>query len=297
MNKDITYHYESTTTLQLDMDPEELKTPQAAFITETNNRGFRIKTALLYGGIHLILLFWTFYYLHDKHGKHENIKKWYRNYDYVGCGYDIAVTSILLLCLAILSFWYKVAKSVVGYGLVTLILVAYVYLIGFILRIACKSSNDLDEEITKAFVALWCGGFGMLIATCLPTPSHRKDFGMAIGSGMYLVMLILWRFVYCLDNPQIWVTALYVVGFGVYSWYINECLYIMVTKRVHIYTSKDWAIAFGHLQTDIFAMFWIDLFRKKKPVIIDEQVMENDFDVRVTTRGDEPGKDELHVKA
>jgi hypothetical protein len=311
MKDDNTNHFDSTITVDIELNPDDIRTPKEPFITESNNRGFRVKTAALYGCIHLILCFWTFYYLHDKHGKHENLKKWFRNYDYLGNGYDIIVTSVLLISLGILSFWYKIAKSIAGYGLVTLILLSYVYLSGYILRIACKSSVDLDEEICKFYVAMWCAGFGMLISACLSTPSYRKDIGMMIGGAMYLVMLILWRFAYELDNPQVWVTALYICGFVAFSWYINQALFIMVTKRTHIYTAFDWPIAFGHLQTDIFAMFWIDLFKTKRPTIIDEQVMDNDFeiaaekdsnsnqnievkgndcDVMVTTRGDDPSR-------
>jgi hypothetical protein len=315
--KDIdTNHLESTTTVEVELNPDDIGTSKEPFITETNNRGFRIKTAGLYGCIHLILCFWTFYYLHDRHGKHENLKKWFRNYDYVGNGYDIVVTCLLLVSLGLLSFWYKLAKSIAGYGLIAIILMSYVYLVGYILRIACKSSIDLDEEICKAYVALWCAGFGMLISASFTSLSFRKDIGMMIGGGMYVVMLILWRYVYEMDNPQIWVTALYLLGFCAYSWYINEALFIMVTKRTHIYTAYDWPVAFGHLQTDIFAKFWIDLFKKKNPPIIDEQEMGNDFeiaiqnkekstpnlnmnddqmigndfDVMVTTRGDNPDR-------
>ena len=267
---------------------QELKKSDAAFITETNNKGFRIKTAGLYCCIHFILVFWTFYYLHDTHGKHENIKQWFRNYDFLGSGYDIAITCILIFSILILSFWYKFAKSVAGFGLIFLILLCYGYLIGYILRLACKASVDWDEEICKGYVALWCAGFGMLIAACIPSRDFKRDLGIGIGSVMFGIMLILWRYAYCLDNPPIIETMIYIIGFWFYSWYINTTLLIMVTKRVHLYTSKDWTIAFGHLQTDIFCMFWIDLCKTKKNKVIDEQVMENDFDIKIGIRGDEP---------
>lgn len=286
-------HSQKTTTLSLDLKMDDVKNLEEPFITDSNNRSFRIKTALLYGMIHVLLCTWTFYYLSDTDGSHRNIKQWFLNYEYIGSGYDIAVTCIFILSLLLLSFWYRLAKSIAGYGLVTLIILSYAYLIGYILRITCKTSINLDEEICKVYVALWCAGFGLLIATVMPSSTHRKGLGILIGSVFFFVMLILWRFVFKMDNPKLHVTAMYVAGFAFYSWYINEALSIMVTKRLHIYTANDWPIAFGHLQTDIFCMFWVDLFCYKKPVIVDEQFMENDFEMRIAERGDGPKDSDL----
>ena len=272
-------HSEIKTTLEVGLDSSALKKTGATFITETDNRGFRIKTAGLYFCIHAILIFWTFYYLHDTQGKHENLKKWFRNYDWVGCGYDIFTTSILVICLALLAFWYTLAKSTVGLVITCIILASYTYLIGFILRIACKSTVDLDEEICKMLVGLWCGGIGLMIAALLPSPKFNKNIGMMISMPLYIVMLVLWRFAYKMDNPKYLVTLGYIVATAVYCWYINECMNIMVTKRVSKYLTTDYISGFAHLQTDIFAMFWVDLFRKKPEPIIDVQTMEEQITV------------------
>lgn len=274
-------HSEVKTTLQVELELDEAKLKESAFISESDNRGFRIKTAGLYFCIHIIFIFWTFYYLHDHQGKHENLKKWFRNYDYLGSGYDIAMTSILVVALALLSFWYKLAKSVAGFGLVAIILSCYGYLTGFILRIACKSSVDLDEEICKFLIGAWCGGIGLLVAACMPSAKFNKNLGLMISMPLYIVMLLVWRFAYRMDNPKYIVTLLYIIGVAFYQWYINACLDIMVTKRVHKYRSTDWAVAFGHLQTDIFAMFWIDLFCYKKKVVVDEQPVKSEEDLEM----------------
>ena len=236
MIKEPNNHFTSTTTLELKLDNDELNKPDAAFITESNNKGFRVKTAGLYCCIHIMLAFWTFYYIYDTHGKHENLKQWFRNYDFLGSGYDIAITCILIFSICLLSFWYKLAKSVAGFGLVFLILICYCYLIGYILRLACKASVDWDEEICKIYVALWCAGFGMMIAALIPSADFKNNLGIGIGSVMFCVMLFLWRFYYRLDNPPLYESMIYIVGFYLYSWYINTNLLIMVTKRVHIYT-------------------------------------------------------------
>lgn len=273
-------HLEIKSSFNVDLEESEFHTTGSTFISEFNNRGFRIKTTILYFCIHAILIFWTFYYLHDTHGKHENLKQWFRNYDYLGCGYDIFFTSLLLVCLVLLSFWYRLASSYIGFLVMGTILMSYAYLIGFILRIACKSSIDLDEEISKLLVGLWCGGIGLLIAACLPSEKFNSNIGMSISIPIYLIMLLLWRFVYKLDNPKYLVTLGYIVATTVYCWYINTCMKIMVTKRVHKYKSTDYVFAFAHLQTDIFAMFWVDLFRAKPTKIVDFQPMD---DIEVST--------------
>jgi hypothetical protein len=256
-------HSDVNTTLAIDVDETAMESKEAVFISDSNNRMFRIKTAGLYFMIHAIFIFWTFYYLHDTQGKHKNLKQWFRNYDWVGNGYDIAFTSILLVSLGVVSFWPKLARSAAGYGLTGVILMSYAYLIGFILRIGCKSTIDLDEELCKIFIGFWCSGVGLLVAACLPGEKFNKTIGLAIGVPLYIVMLILWRFVYKMDNPQYIVTLGYIAGTSVYAWYINECLNIMVTKRQHKYMTSDMVLPFANLQTDIFLLFWIDLFRKK----------------------------------
>ena len=264
------------TTLAIDLELDEMKTKVSPFISDSENRSFRIKTSGLYFCIHIILIFWTFYYLHDHQGKHENLKKWFRNYDWVGCGYDIVMTSLLILSLVLLSFWYKLAKSIAGFALVTIILTCYAYLAGFILRIACKSSVDLDEEICKFYIGVWCGGIGLFISACLPSAKFNKNTGMMISMPLYIIMLLVWRFAYRMDNPKYLVTLMYIAGVAAYQWYINECLNIMVTKRAHKYRNSDWPIAFSHLQTDLFAMFWVDLFCNRKKIIIDKQPINPD---------------------
>lgn len=266
-------HSTEKNTLSINLDEEELEKNPQVFISDHNNRGFRIKTAGLYFCIHAILIFWTFYYLHDKQGKHENLKKWFRNYDWVGCGYDIAFTCIILISIGILSFWCTLARSVGGWILTATILASYSYLVGFILRIACKSSVDLDEEITKMLIGCWCGGIGLLIACCLPKQKFNKSIGISISMPLYIVMLVLWRFVYKMDNPKYLVTLIYIVATAAYCWYINELMNIMVTKRQHKYLVTDFLWAFGNMQTDLFAMFWVDLIRKK-PVIDSESEPE-----------------------
>lgn len=262
-SQDGSHHSTDQETLDIDLNDEQLEKNPQVFISDHNNRAFRIKTAGLYFIIHAILIFWTFYYLHDKQGKHENLKKWFRNYDWVGCGYDIAFTCVLLVCLGLLSFWCKLARSVGGWILSAIIICSYAYLVGFILRIACKSSVDLDEEITKMLIGCWCGGIGLIIACFLPKQKFNKSIGIMISMPLYILMLILWRFVYRMDNPKYLITLAYVVATGAYCWYINELMNIMVTKRQQKYLTTDYVWAFGHMQTDIFAMFWVDLFRKK----------------------------------
>lgn len=263
-NQENPNHSDVSTTLAIDVDETAMESKEAVFISDHNNRLFRIKTAGLYFVIHAILIFWTFYYLHDTQGKHKNLKKWFRNYDWVGNGYDITFTVILLVAMAVTSFWIKIARSAFGYILSAVMLTCYLYLIGFILRIGCKSTVDLDEEICKVFIGLWCGGVGLFVAACLPGQKFNKNIGMAVGLPLYIVMLILWRFVYKMDNPQYIVTLGYIIGIAAYNWYINECLNIMVTKRQHKYLTSDMVLPFANLQTDIFLMFWIDLFRKKQ---------------------------------
>jgi len=271
-------HSDVKTTLEVDLELDESNLKETAFISESDNRGFRIKTAGLYFMIHAILIFWTFYYLHDRQGKHENLKKWFRNYDWVGNGYDIAMTSILVIALGLLSFWTKLAKSAAGYGLVLIILGCYTYLTGFILRIACKSSVDLDEEICKFLIGVWCGGIGLLISACMPSAKFNKNLGLMISMPLYIVMLLIWRFAYRMDNPKYIITLCYIIGVAVYQWYINTCLFLMVTKRTHKYRSSDWVSAFGHLQTDVFAMFWVDLFCNRKKVVVNEQPINQEED-------------------
>ena len=256
-------HSDVSTTLAIDVDETAMESKEAVFISDHNNRLFRIKTAGMYFLIHAIFIFWTFYYLHDTQGKHKNLKKWFRNYDWVGNGYDITFTVILLVSMFVASFWTRLARSVAGYILAGLMLLSYTYLIGFILRIGCKSTIDLDEEICKIFIGFWCGGVGLLIAACLPGQKFNKNIGMGISIPLYLVMLVLWRFVYKMDNPQYIVTLCYIIGTAVYCWYINQCLEIMITKRQHKYMTSDLVLPFANLQTDIFLFFWIDLFRKK----------------------------------
>lgn len=262
-SQDGSNHSTDQNNLEIDLTEEQLDKNEQVFISDHNNRAFRIKTAGMYFVIHVILIFWTFYYLHDKQGKHENLKKWFRNYDWVGCGYDIAFTCVLLVCLGLLSFWGKLARSVGGWILSAIIICSYAYLVGFILRIACKSSVDLDEEITKMLIGCWCGGIGLLVACFLPKQKFNKSIGIMIAMPLYIIMLILWRFVYRMDNPKYLVTLAYVVATAAYCWYINELMNIMVTKRQQKYLTTDYVWAFGHMQTDIFAMFWIDLIRKK----------------------------------
>ena len=262
-SQDDSNHSTDQNTLEIDLNEEQLEKNPQVFISDHNNRAFRIKTAGLYFVLHAILIFWTMYYLHDKQGKHENLKRWFRNYDWVGCGYDIAFTCILLVCLGLLSFWAKLARSMGGWLLTCIILGSYTYLVGFILRIACKSSVDLDEEICKMLIGCWCGGIGLMISVCLPKQKFNKNMGMMIAMPLYIVMLILWRFVYRMDNPKYIVTLAYIVATGAYCWYINELMNIMVTKRQQKYLTTDYVWAFGHMQTDIFAMFWVDLIRKK----------------------------------
>lgn len=258
-------------------DPEMDKTGDV-FISDTNNRAFRIKTAVLYFCIHAILIFWTFYYLHDQHGKHENLKQWFRNYDYLGHGYDIAFTVVLLVSICLISFWQKLGRSGAGYGIAALILVCYTYLTGYTLRIACKARYDLDEEICKALIGIWCGGIGLLIAAVLPSAKFNKTIGLAISMPLYIMMLVLWRYVYKMDNPKYLITLLYIGGTGFYCWYINECMSIMVTKRQTKYKTGDYVVAFGNLQTDIFAMFWVDLIcKKKKTPIVEELGIESEI--------------------
>lgn len=268
-------HSNDQNTLEINLDDESLEKNPQVFISDHNNRGFRIKTAGVYFVIHVILIFWTFYYLHDRQGKHENLKKWFRNYDWVGCGYDIAFTCILLISMGLLSFWSKLARSAGGYILTAVILASYSYLVGFILRIACKSAVDLDEEITKMLIGCWCGGIGLLIACCLPKQKFNKSIGIMISMPLYITMLILWRFVYKMDNPKYLITLMYIVATAVYCWYINELMNIMVTKRQHKYLVNDFLWAFGNMQTDIFAMFWVDLIRKKPvPELEDKEMSE-----------------------
>jgi hypothetical protein len=274
-------HSDVKTTLEVDLELDESNLEKTVFISESDNRGFRIKTAGLYFMIHAIFIFWTFYYLHDRQGKHENLKKWFRNYDWVGCGYDIAMTSILVVCLGLLSFWTKLAKSSIGYVFVAIILGCYAYLTGFILRIACKSSVDLDEEICKFIIGAWCGGIGLLISACMPSAKFNKDLGMMISMPLYIVMLLIWRFAYRMDNPKYIITLCYILGVAFYQWYINTCLHLMLTKRTHVYRSSDWISAFGHLQTDIFAMFWVNLLCSKKKVVVDEQPINLESEINI----------------
>ena len=264
--------------IELGSDEPELKNTGDVFISDSNNRAFRIKTASLYFFIHAIMIFWTFYYLHDQQGKHENLKKWFRNYDYLGNGYDIAFTVVLLVCIGLISFWPTLGRSGAGYGLAAVILISYTYLVGYILRIACKARYDLDEEICKAMIGGWCGGIGLLIAATLPSAKFNKVIGMAISMPLYIVMLIIWRYVYQMDDPKYIITLVYIVVTGIYCWYINECMNIMVTKRQAKYKTGDFVVAFGNLQTDIFAMFWVDLIcRKKKQPIIEELGIESEI--------------------
>lgn len=269
-NEEENNHSEPMTNLEIDLTEDEVEKSGPVYISDHNNRAFRIKTAGLYFGIHAILIFWSFYYLHDTHGKHENLKKWFRNYDWLGCGYDIFATSVLVITLCLVSFWGTLARSGAGYACYAVIMCCYAYLIGFTLRIACKSTVDLDEEICKMFVGLWCGGIGLFIAACLPSPKFNKTIGMAISLPLYIIMLILWRFAYKLDNPKYLVTLGYIVATAVYCWYINELMSIMVTKRQTKYLTNDCVWAWGHLQTDIFAMFWVDLIRKKPSAVQEE---------------------------
>ena len=270
-------HSNVNTTLKIELSEEvTLDKGGAVYISDHNNRGFRIKTALIYFVIHAIFIFWTFYYIHDDHGKHENLKKWFRNYDYIGCGYDIASTCILLVCIIVLSFWVKLARSAAGYGIMAIILIMYVYLTGFVLRIACKARYDLDEEIAKMLVGIWCGGIGLLVACFLPNQKFNKVIGMAISMPLYIVMLVIWRYVYKLDDPKYIITLIYIVATGFYCWYINTCMWVMIYKRQHKYLTSDAVLAFANLQTDVFAMFWVDLIRKKKTVADTELEVEQD---------------------
>ena len=283
-------HSNVNTTLKIELNDEvTLDKGGAVYISDHNNRGFRIKTALFYFAIHAILIFWTFYYLHDDHGKHENLKKWFRNYDYIGCGYDIAFTCVLLVCIIVLSFWVKLARSAAGYGLMAIILGSYVYLTGFVLRIACKARYDLDEEITKMLVGVWCGGIGLLVACFLPNQKFNKTIGMAISMPLYIIMLILWRYAYRLDNPKYMITLAYIAATGFYCWYINTCMWVMVNKRQQKYLTSDAVLAFANLQTDIFAMFWVDLIRKKKKAPVEEP-LEMAEDQKTTSSGSNSNK-------
>ena len=256
-------HSDVQTTLAIDLPEKDFDKNTSVFISDHNNRAFRIKTSLFYFAIHAIMIFWTFYYLHDTHGKHENLKQWFRNYDYLGCGYDIAATIVLLVCMFVVSFWAKLARSAGGWVMALIILSMYTYLVGYTLRIACKSKYDMDEEICKMLVGIWCGGIGLVIACFMPNQKFNKSIGMMISMPLYIIMLILWRFVYQLDNPKYLITLAYIAATAFYCWYINELMSIMVTKRQHKYMTSDMVLAWANMQTDIFAMFWVDLFRKK----------------------------------
>jgi len=261
-NQDDSNHSNDENTLEIDLNEEQLEKNPQVFISDHNNRAFRIKTALTYFMIHVLFIGWTFFYLHDN-SKHDNIKNLFRNYEWIGCGYDIAFTCVLVISLVLLSFWAKLARSVGGWILTAILLGSYAWMIGFIIRILCKNSINLDEEYVKMFIGIWCGGIGLLVAACLPKQKFNKNIGMMISMPLYIIMLIIWRFAYRMDNPKYLITLAYIVATAAYCWYINELMNIMVTKRQQKYLTTDFLWAFGHMQTDIFAMFWIDLFRKK----------------------------------
>lgn len=270
-NQDDSNHSSEQNTLEIDLNEEQLEKNPQVFISDHNNRAFRIKTACLYFVIHAILIFWTFYYLHDKQGKFTNIKNIFRNYEWVGNGYDIAFTCVLVISLALLSFWTKLARSIGGWILTAILYCCYVYVVGFVIRITCKARIDLDEEFVKMFIGLWCGGIGLMIACFLPRQKFNKTIGIMISMPLYIIMLIIWRFAYRMDNPKYLITLAYVVATAAYCWYINELMNIMVTKRQQKYLTSDYVWAFGNMQTDIFAMFWVDLFRKKPAVQFEEK--------------------------
>lgn len=233
-------------------------------------RGFLIKTSLSFFFLHLILVAVSvIYFVDDKY-----FDKFFVNYSNAGNGYDIFALTLLVLIFALCSILSSVGRKMAIPGYL-IIFFCVVYLSALAVRYTKKERFNTSEIVITVFPMFSCTSFGLVLNVLFKGKAkHGLDPGLGAGiaTGLFVFILIIYIYVLNVYDPYMWILMLTTGGCGIFSFYINKDMELMVSKRAHAYQANDWFLGFVHLHTDLFFRFWYDLIRKDTSINVEENL-------------------------
>lgn len=227
------------------------------------------KTSMAYILISSFMIAATFFYLIDE----KTFKKMFKNYCRIGNGYDYTATALLTISLLIPTISTKLGRAL-QIPLFTIMVISYIYLPAFILRIALKEEYNTSEWFVTIFPICFCSAISLLIGNYFSKDKFNYKIGTRIGSLSSIVLIACYIWVFEVYDPYMWQILLMMAMGAFWAFYVNYDAYLMSKRRRHVYRPNDWFLGVAHLQTDIFFRFWYDMFLEfTQP----EEKIEQDF--------------------
>ena len=258
-------HFSKESLPHFDLQSDEVRVelePEKKVPDETNWRRFAVGSSLFYFFLHLSLIAAIFMNFYD----YKSVKRMFKNFASVGNGIDIFAVIMLIAVLAAGSILTNLPKKL-KVIMCVIITLCYWYLAFFLLRVSKKTKYRFTHYLLIGYTILASASFGLLISALTYKRKFPIDFGVSISLVITIFMTFMYIYYFELFDPFKFELLFVVASNALYAYYLQYDMRFMIRKRTFFYDYDDWFIGGIHLQTDIFARFWIDLFRKTPNVI------------------------------
>lgn len=254
------YHFSETTftvnrkpkTVLIELEPNEKDSVE----DDTRWKGFIVKSSAFYFFLHLSLVTASFLYFYD----YKIIKRQFKNFGSIGNGYDILFLLVLMFTLFVPSFFMNFSRRMV-FVLAALQTLAYWYFSFFILRLSKKTKYACSHLVLITYAILFTSSFGLLIGGIAFKKRFNVDIGVSVSAIVFTLILVVYVGYFEIYDPSIGEMAGFIIINILYTHYLNYDIKFIVRRRSFYYDYQDWILAGIHIQTDLFARFWIDVYK------------------------------------
>ena len=193
----------------------------------------------------------TIFYIIDE----KAFKKLFKNYCTIGNGYDYASTSLLIIALLIPTISPKLGRNL-KIPLFLILLVCYVYLPAFLLRVTLKEKFNVSEFFVTLYPVFFCSGISLVVGNYFSKERFDYKIGTVFGGCFSAGLVFCYVWVLEVYDPYMWQILLFVALGLFWAFYVNYDAFLMKKWRRDVLRKDDWFLGVVCLQTDIFFRFW-----------------------------------------
>ncbi len=237
---------------------QPVKKEKLILFSKTKRRRFMLMSSIVLFLYYIPELIFAIWYAANE----EYFKGLFKNYSNVGNGYDIACCVILGIIYILVTVLPKQMRNF-SISMFILMFITQTYLSAFAIRYLTKErikNGHLGDYFILVYPMFFCGALATIINILVKGEKKMDEsFAATVGSGLYLIIFLVYYFGLVHADPYLWQKAFFFMGPALFSYYLSYDLKMMIHMRNDLYRKNDWFVGMVHLQTDIFFRFWRDL--------------------------------------